>query len=418
MNGLPRSETGSQPRQRRLPFLLLLLLMLSYPVYANKAPADEAVSNEQKLEQLRQRISGLQQRMRMAQGERSELSKQLRQREREVGNLTRRLRVLKGRIARQQARLDKLAVEEKKQSLALSKERRRLRQQVQSAYAMGRQDYLKILLNQQDPSQVARSLTYYEYVNRERMARMARISSQLEMLDETRLSLQTERDRLQKLQSQQVEQLAMLQKAQEERRQVVARLAREITDQGRQLGQLKQDEQQLQSLLRGLSEALADVPTAPVEQRPFKARRGQLRWPTRGVIEHTFGEPKIGRLRWDGVMISAPEGREVHTVHAGRVAFADWLRGFGLLIIIDHGDGYMTLYGHNQSLFKEAGDWVEAGEPVAAVGDTGGRKQPGVYFAIRRNGKAVNPRKWCRRPSGRKVGSVGSTEWLTGVTHA
>lgn len=400
----------------RLPFLLLLCFPLLIQAAPAEAPEDEASSHQQKLDLLRKRISGLQQRMEMAQGERSELGKQLQQSEQQVGKLARGLRVLKGRIERQQARMQTLAGQEAEQQAALTAERRLLEQQVRSAYAMGRQDYLKILLNQQDPSEVARALAYYEYVNRERMARMAVIRERLVDLADTQRALKVERDRLQGLRMQQQQELAELEQAQVKRREVVAKLGREISDQGRQLGQLKQDEHQLQSLLRGLQEALADVPVAPVEQRPFKTRRGRLSWPTRGVIQHTFGEPKIGRLRWDGVMISAPEGNEVRAVHSGRVAFADWLRGFGLLLIVDHGDGYMTLYGHNQSLFKEAGDWVDAGEPVAAVGDTGGRQQSGVYFAIRRNGKAVNPRKWCRRPNGRKVGAVGSTRWLTEVS--
>jgi septal ring factor EnvC (AmiA/AmiB activator) len=263
---------------------------------------------------------------------------------------------------------------------------------------------VKILLNQQDPGVVARVLTYYDYLNRERIARMRLIRERVDKLQETQRQITDEQARLEALLAQRTEEKAAIEAEQQSRRDVLARLTREISDQGQQLSQLRADEKQLQSLLRGLQEALSDIPAAPVQQKRFTQLRGALRWPTQGVIRHAFGEPKIGALRWDGVMIAAPEGKEVRAVHAGRVAFADWLRGFGLLLIVDHGEGYMTLYGHNQSLFKEAGDWVEAGEPVAAIGDTGGRKETGVYFAIRRAGKAVNPAKWCLKPRGRRVG--------------
>jgi septal ring factor EnvC (AmiA/AmiB activator) len=146
------------------------------------------------------------------------------------------------------------------------------------------------------------------------------------------------------------------------------------------------------------------APAETVEHRPFRALKGRMPWPAKGSLAGRFGMEKRGGLLWDGVLISAPEGREVKAVHHGRVAFADWLRGFGLLLIIDHGDGYMSLYGHNQSLFKEAGDWVEQGEPVALVGNSGGRLDTGVYFGIRYQGRPVNPKHWCKKSKGNRVG--------------
>jgi septal ring factor EnvC (AmiA/AmiB activator) len=195
-----------------------------------------------------------------------------------------------------------------------------------------------------------------------------------------------------------------LEQSQSQRRQVVRALATELLSQGQEMAQLQRDEQELQDLLRGLREALSDIPPETDAAQHFAQRRGELGWPSSGRLAASYGQPKIGNLRWDGVMISAPEGREVRAVHAGRVAYADWLRGFGLLIIIDHGDGYMTLYGHNQSLFKETGDWVATDEAIAAVGNSGGREQTGVYFGIRYQGKPVDPVRWCRRGRGGRVG--------------
>jgi septal ring factor EnvC (AmiA/AmiB activator) len=145
-----------------------------------------------------------------------------------------------------------------------------------------------------------------------------------------------------------------------------------------------------------LQQSLADVSGDLADIQSFAALKGKLPWPLAGRTVVRFGSRRRpSGLRWDGLVIAAPLGTEVRAVHRGRVAFSDWLRGFGLLLILDHGDGYMTLYGYNQSLFKEVGEWVETGEPVALAGRSGGRLSPGVYFGIRVHGKPVNPIKWC-----------------------
>ena len=161
----------------------------------------------------------------------------------------------------------------------------------------------------------------------------------------------------------------------------------------------------LHSLVKQLqAEQIIALPLETAGDIPFKQLKGALEWPTRGRLTTLYGALKAVGLKWDGVIISAPEGQEVKSIHHGRVAFADWLRGFGLLLIIDHGDGYMTLYGHNQSLFKEIGEWVKPGETVALVGRSGGKGSAGVYFGIRYNGRPVNPQSWCRKAKGSKVG--------------
>jgi septal ring factor EnvC (AmiA/AmiB activator) len=269
---------------------------------------------------------------------------------------------------------------------------------------MGRQERLKILLNQQDPATVSRVMVYYDYLNRVRAQKMQAIRAHMQRLAATEREIAEEEKNLAHLQEQQQAELAAMRLSQGQRQAVVARLTRELQDQGEQLDRLQNDERDLKTLISGLEQALSDIPAEHPQQAKFAGLRGKLPWPARGRISRRFGTPKLGSLVWDGVMISAPEGREVRAVHHGRVAFADWLRGFGLLLIVEHGDGYMTLYGHNQSLFKEAGDWVEVNEPIALVGSSGGREQAGVYFGIRHQGRAVNPARWCRRPTGRKVG--------------
>ena len=185
---------------------------------------------------------------------------------------------------------------------------------------------------------------------------------------------------------------------------MLAGLVSELQTADQELARLQADQAQLRQLLLEIQQALADIPDEAPGAEPFVQRKGRLPWPSRGRIAAAFASPKLGGMSWDGVMISAQPGEAVQAVHHGRVAFADWLRGFGLLLILDHGDGWMTLYGHNQSLFKEVGDWVEAGEPLALVGNSGGRQASGVYFGIRHQGKAVDPGRWCRKPRSGRVG--------------
>jgi septal ring factor EnvC (AmiA/AmiB activator) len=389
-------------RATRLRLLLSCLLGLA-PAGGGLAAAEQQASRAQ-LEQVRERIAGLQQRMRAAEGEQHELTTQLQEAEQQIGRVARRLRVLAGQLQRQQQRLDDLRRSEQAQLGQLAGERRELARQVRAAYVMGRQERLKILLNQQDPARVSRVLTYYDYVNRARARRMAEIQRRLERLAGTRDEIGREEQRLRGLQQTELAAQATLEQQQVARRFVLRALAAELMSQGEELERLRRNEGQLQELLSEIEQALADIPDVSPADQSFDRRRGQLPWPAQGQLVAGFNSPKIGGLRWDGVMIGAPEGREIRAVHHGRVAFADWLRGFGLLLIIDHGDGWMTLYGHNQSLFKEVGDWVEAGEPVALVGASGGRETAGVYFGIRHQGKPVDPAEWCQRPRGRRVG--------------
>ncbi|MCP5430732.1 MAG: peptidoglycan DD-metalloendopeptidase family protein [Chromatiaceae bacterium] len=386
----------------RQPIVILLFVVALWPAVGPAAPA--TAEQQARLEGLRERISGLRTQMQSKSGEKTELSRLLQESEQQIGRLARKLRVLDGRLSRQRDRLDELASEKTMQSQALDRHRQALARQVRAAYAMGRQERLKILLNQQDPATVSRVMVYYDYLSRARAQKMRLIREYMQRLADTEAEILDEERKLARLHDEQAGELAAMQRSQGQRRDVVARLTQELNDQSRQLDRLQTDERDLQTLITGLEEALADIPAEHPQQVAFAGLRGRLPWPANGRIVNRYGSPKLGALIWDGVMISAPEGREVRAVHHGRVAFADWLRGFGLLLIVDHGDGYMTLYGHNQSLFKEAGDWVEVGEPVALVGSSGGREQAGVYFGIRYQGRAVDPAKWCRRPTGSKVG--------------
>ena len=262
----------------------------------------------------------------------------------------------------------------------------------------GRQEYLKLLLNQQDPAAVSRVMTYYDYFNKARTTRIDKAIQTITKLDQVKVKIENQRLVLNKLKQQQLAEKKQLEESYNERAVVVARLQQELNSKDKQLSQLLEDEQQIQKLLQAIREVMPELLKVPGEAQPFAKLRGKLKWPAQGKIQNIFGKKrKASRVSWNGIVIKAPEGRNVHAVARGRVAYADWLRGYGLLLIIDHGDGYMSLYGHNQSLFKETGDWVEAGEEIASVGNSGGQQQSGLYFEIRHNGKPTNPGKWCRK---------------------
>lgn len=335
---------------------------------------------------------------------RSRLLAELEESEKQIGQSAKNLHQIGEQLQRQQQRLDDLERRYGVQQEALGVERQALKQQLLAAYAMGRQQRLKILLNQQDPAIVSRILVYYDYFNRARLEQMGRIRQKMDGLQRIRAEIGTERSQLLDLQSTELAERARQETNRQQRQEVVASLSQEIRDKGERLAALSKDQEQLQSLLKQLRQQQISVPLEQTETQPISSLKGKLRWPVKGRIQAGFGSAKVGNLKWDGMIISAPEGREVYAIHRGRVAFADWLRGFGLLLIIDHGGGYMSLYGYNQSLFRETGEWVEAGERVALVGNSGGRSDSGVYFGIRINGDPVNPKKWCRRiESGNRI---------------
>ncbi|MES9856936.1 MAG: peptidoglycan DD-metalloendopeptidase family protein [Sedimenticola sp.] len=388
---------------RRLWALLLLLLPLTLVAQSEEARLNK---KDSELKQLRQQINTLQHSLKEREDEQQRLQEELQVSERQIGEAARRLRVLSESLKRQRQRLGQLQERRQRQQGELAGHQKILAGQVRAAYAMGRQERLKILLNQQDPAVVSRMLVYYDYFNRNRTERMKQIDRVLETLGETELALTLEEQRLVELQSSELDTKQQMELAQGERHQVVAALNQDLRSKGQRLKGLQQDETQLQKLLSKLEEELIAQPLERLDRKLFKSRKGKLSWPSKGRLTARFGTSRAGNLKWDGVLIAAPEGRAVRSIHHGRVAFADWLRGFGLLLIIDHGDGYMSLYGHNQSLFKETGEWVDAGEQVALVGSSGGQNNPGVYFGIRYKGRAVNPKIWCKRSRNNRVGGL------------
>jgi septal ring factor EnvC (AmiA/AmiB activator) len=397
----PVSPAAQSRWRGALPAPAFALVLGALTVFAGAAPAplNAAESDpEIQLESVRKRIRELDRRLNETRMKRDALATGLRNTElavarvsAEIADLDRQRGVHRTRLASLERRRGE--IRENMQDL-----RATLARYVRAAYATGRQDQFKLLLNQENPATLSRALTYYAYFNRQRAERIQALATVLRELADIKESITRDSDRLASLREQKSAARKRLDEQRQKRLDVVAALARELGDQDARLERLRQDEQKLAELVAGLARELADIPPAEIRQLPFHAQKGKLPWPSVGKIRHRFGTPRgTGDLSWQGVLVTAQPGTPVHAVSHGRVAFADWLRGFGLLMIIEHGDGYMSLYGHSESLFKDVGDWVEAGELIAKVGDSGGRESSGLYFEIRHRGTPVDPMRWCAR---------------------
>jgi septal ring factor EnvC (AmiA/AmiB activator) len=328
---------------------------------------------------------------------------QLRELEATIGKLIHDLRQLDARLKSQARALKGLKRRRATARAELRGQRAGLDDQLRAAYLMGRQEYIKMLLNQTDPATFSRVLTYYRYLNGARMQQIDKIESALARIHTMESEIIERTRELEALRAAQVQRKQALENARARRTEVLALLDRRVRDQSDEIARLRldeerlDDEERLERLLEQLQEYLAGLPREPAAKVRFADRKGKLPLPTKGKIRARFGSPKkIGKMRWKGLFLSGREGQDVASVARGRVAFADWLRGFGLLLILEHGDGYMTLYGHNQSLYAQVGEWVEDGQVIASMGNTGNAPGAGVYFEIRENGRPRDPLQWCR----------------------
>jgi septal ring factor EnvC (AmiA/AmiB activator) len=385
--------------------IALAMALAGSGTHATEDPADaELGRRESELAALRLRIDAITLEERATRDEHDTLLQDLERVEERIGELARQLRTHAQRAEAQQQRLAALEVQRTRGADRLATERAVLARQLRGAYLHGREGRLQLWLKQQDPAEAGRAATYFDYFYRARAAQVAAVRDAATALDATVAALQAETAALAAAQAQAATERNELEALRDARRTAAAALAARLKGHGQTLEGLRRDEAQLQRLLESLREALVGIPADPPESPPFTARRGQLPWPAAGELTARFGEPRTAGPAWDGVFITAGAGTEVHAIHRGRVAFAEWLRGFGLLLILDHGDGYMSLYGHNESLLKELGEWVEAGEAVGVVGSSGGREDTGVYFAIRHRGRALDPAAWCRKEQRNRVG--------------
>ena len=380
----------------------IALLSLCLAVGSNAAHA----TRQEQLENLRQRISALQQEVEKTTESKSEAADALRESERAISESNRKLH----NLAQQQQQATRALQQMQQQSARLEQDAKKQQTQLgdllYQQYLGGRQEYLKLLLNNRDPNQVARDLQYYEYIARSQADSLHALRTDLAQINTLTEQTRQKSAEIAGLQTEAKKQKSHLEGDQRARKQVLRKIALQLSRQRHEMGRLQRNENRLSRLVEKLSHILSrpqgtgiysndQLPSDRFDGRPFASLKGKLILPVKGVVTNRFGAPHAdSRVLWKGLFVRAATGQPVKAVAAGRVVFADWLRGFGNLLIIDHGKGYMSLYGNNETLYKQVGDVLRGGDTVAAVGNTGGNEDSGLYFELRYEGKPLNPMKW------------------------
>lgn len=349
------------------------------------------------LEEVRTRIRDMESSIRSARDETETIMKELQQAEVDANAAAERLREIENEARIRSERIGELHRERDDYHRMLGDQREHLAAQMRAAYTTGRNDFIKLLLNQEDPALIGRMLAYHGYFNLARAGKIEEVQAAVLQLEEVERAINEETLKLGQLRAQEQGKIEELEDYRASRNEVVARLQEHISSRGRELEVLQRNERELADLVEKLQREESVVQRFE-ELPPFASLKGMLQWPVDGKIVSQFGTPrKGGRLRSQGITISAGVGSDVRAVSAGKVIFADWFRNMGLLVILDHGDGYMSLYAHNETLLKKPGDPVDTGEVIAKVGDTGGQDDTGLYFEIRHGGDPLDPDLWCRR---------------------
>ena len=381
-------------------FLALLILPAVCATATAAAPASSAQKEE--LGQLRGRIDALQKRLAASEETKSEAVDALRESERAISETNRTLHELAAQQRAVNARLAELQGQSRPTAAEIDVQQARLARLLYLQYIGVQPDALQLLLNREDPNRIARELHYLTHLSRARAELIRGLRSNLGRLNELARTTRQQSAELAAIDAEQQAQRKRLETEKRARKDVLVKVSRQIEKQRREISTLKRDENRLARLVEQLSQMLARsrpeplrnerLPDAAGDGSPFSQLKGRLNLPVRGELRNRFGSPREDSgLSWKGLFIAAPAGQEVKAIAAGRVVFADWLRGFGNLLIIDHGDGYMSLYGNNESLYKQVGAAARGGETVAAVGNSGGNTDSGLYFEIRHQGKAFDP---------------------------
>jgi septal ring factor EnvC (AmiA/AmiB activator) len=381
----------------RGPVLLLLAALCPLPAGAQ---------SKEELRELRARIEGLQKELAASEESKEDAADALKESERAISDANRRLAELAARQRQADGELARLEAEARRLGSAIATQQARLAKLLHQQYLGGEQDYLRLLLNGEDPNQVARDFHYFGYISRERARWLRSLREDLERMEENSRRSREEAAELAAIRAEQADQRERLQRQKLERKRVLAQVSRQAERQRKEIGRLQRDEKRLAKLVEKLTRLVAPRPGAPgprntrvpesgFEGRAFRDLKGSLSLPVRGELANRFGSPRPGGgTTWKGLFIRSPEGQEVRAIAAGRVVFADWLRGFGNLLIVDHGQGYMSLYGNNETVFRQVGEAVRGGDVVAAVGNSGGNPESGLYFELRHQGTPLDPMGW------------------------
>jgi septal ring factor EnvC (AmiA/AmiB activator) len=381
---------------RRLHFSAVLAALLCAPAIAGGAQPDESAQAKAKLAAVRARITELTARLGTQLAQRDSMSARVRAAELLITERRARVDALRASEIAAERRRAGLRNEVAQDEDRLRSERAALAAQVTAAYMIGRQEELKLLLRQESPAGVGRTLTYYGYFAQQRSEKIQVIQDDQARLQQLAAQIDEQTQQLKALEEDASRELAGLQHARSERSEAVAALNKQVASGNQELVKLKREEQAVESLVADLARVLQDFPVDATQS--FDHMRGKLPWPVVGKVSARYQALRAtaaSGIRWNGVMIDSARGAKVRAAYFGRVIYADWLQGLGLLLIIGHSGGYMTLYGHAEVLYKSVGDWVAPGDVIAAMSDTDG-SNPALYFEIREGRKTVDPKAWLR----------------------
>ena len=373
--------------------ILTCYLAFTAALPALAAAEDESALTRKALDEVVTRLNALDRWLSDAQKQRVRWQRDLKQKDQEVAAMAAQVEKTAAALKAAETELAQLKREQAELETLRDAQARRIGSHLAASYRMSGQDFVKLILNQQSPDTFDRIARYHRYFSEARLAALAEYRKTLDRLADNRFQLETRRDeqkrRAEELQARQTD----LIRQRESRKALISELEGQVEDKASERKRLEADRIRLEELIAELSRRATEL-----DGSAFEARKGRLPWPVSGRVTHAFGNSRAdGRLTWHGMVIAAEEGTAVKSVFRGRVVFANWLRGFGLLTIIDHGGGYMTLYGHADVLLKTVGDWTESGEVIARAGKSGGQQRSGLYFEVRQKGAARDPIGWLQR---------------------
>jgi septal ring factor EnvC (AmiA/AmiB activator) len=379
--------TLSKTCQRIL--LFASLLGISFSLHAQSAADIARKQNE--LNHIKGHIQRLKQTLSQDQNQQSDLENQLKNSELMISKLGEQIKSLDDEFAAEEVELEKLKKTQQSFMARLATQRTTLAQQIRLVYYLGKTQALKTILNPDDTSSISRHIYYYHALSSARMQYVAEIKQILDTLDSNMAAMTEHETHLKALLVDKQEEQHQQQLAQEQRQQIILHLNASAADKQQQIQSLVNNQNGLQSMLVTLQTQAAELPI-----QSFTHLHGKLQWPIQGPKLPSFSALEEPDQHASGIVLKAPEGTPVHAIYGGKVVFADWLRGFGLLVIINHGNGFMSLYARNHALYAKTGDTVKPREVIASIGNTGGYSKASLYFEIRQNGQTVNPRVWCR----------------------
>ena len=384
--------------------LVRLSLYITLAALGSLLALPAAANDQAEMAKLQRDIEALQKQLKAVQGERTELQQEVEKSEQQINELQKKAEQINKELKQQQQQLhqleDERAALERQQQTQLAQ----MAEQVRASHRLGQQSELKVLFNQESPADFARIMKYHSYFMAAHNQKLAGYRETIARIDSLTPAILERTAQLDELQGQLQVQRNQLKKLHGQRQTALAKVNAQLKTKEQSLRQAVQDRNRLQALMNQVTKQVAGAAQSPAyvplpsSGERFSKRKGRLPWPTQGAMVHRFGSARIaGQINWSGAYISAAAGNPVMAVHHGRVVFADYFGGHGLLIIVDHGEGFMSLYAHNQSLLAKAGELVKAGDTIARVGNSGGQASYGLYFEIRHQGKPIDPGAWLAR---------------------